>query len=207
MGGVVGSVSNGLFSYDRLERGTNAAIGGHKKADKIYQDAFADTEGDFQPFLAGGTEMWQKLMGLYGGGDNPDGGATSDFLTRFVENSPDYQFTRDQMIKSGDASASSRGRLFSGGYAAELQKNAGGLASTQLNNVLNRMMSFAGVGMGAADTLGRYREDYASLRGQGKVAVGDLKLARQLGNADIFSNTLADINDQASSAAMMFGGG
>lgn len=194
---IGGSVVSGVFADDRLGRGTDAAISSRRKANALYKQSWNDTRADFGKFLNGGTEAWTKMLGLFGigtgGGAKPDGGATSDFLTRFVESSPDYKFAKGEMIDAADKSASANGRLFSGGYAKELQERAGGLASTQLNNVLNRMMSFAGVGMNAADTLGRFRKGYADSRAGNMTDIGDLKLGRQLGQADIFSSTMGDV--------------
>lgn len=191
---IGGNLASGVFGYDRLERGTDAAINSRRKANRLYKASWEDTESDFAPFLQGGQNAWAKMMEAFGiGGPGKDGGATSDFLTRFVENSPDYQFMRGEMIGAADKSAAANGRLFSGGYAKELQERAGGLASTQLGNVLNRMMSFAGVGMNTADTLARYRKGYTDSRAGNMTDIGDLKLGRQLGNADIFGNVMGNM--------------
>lgn len=84
------------------------------------------------------------------GGANPNdglgfGSLTAPFTGQFTaptaaqaEAQPGYQFARDQGLQAIDRSAASKGTLLTGGNLKDLAGYAGGVASTNYNNLFNQ---------------------------------------------------------------------
>ncbi|MGI9485412.1 MAG: hypothetical protein ACR2RF_05930 [Geminicoccaceae bacterium] len=63
-----------------------------------------------------------------------------------LEETPAFQFTRDQGLKAIDQLAGARGKAFSGENIRGAKQFASGLASQEINNQLNRLAGLAGIG-------------------------------------------------------------
>ncbi len=143
------------FWTDLLKFGTPLLEGflGHKAAGAQQNGAqqgldfakgvYGDAQNNFSPYLGIGTGGINGLQSLLNG----------DYSGFY--NSPDYKSARDAMTYGLDHSAAAKGNLFSGGYQADLSAAQGNLANNYLGNYRNSLMGLAGLGAGAAGTLGQ----------------------------------------------------
>ncbi len=137
IGGLVG-LYGAKKSGDAAKAAQKGAQAGLDWTKQVYQDA----QGNFQPYLGFGANSISGLQALLSGD-------YSGFM-----GSPDYVAARDAMNYGLDHSAAAKGRLYSGGYQADLSKAQGDLASGYLNNYRNFLMGGAGMGQNAAAQLG-----------------------------------------------------
>ena len=147
---------------------------------------------DFAPYLSGGYAAADSLRGLTGTG--PGGNPLTAALTRQytgadLENTPGYQFTRDQGLKSlyngyaarglGNSSAALKGAAR---YTTDLAQNT---FNQQLQNDLSQrqntykmLMEQSGQGMTAAGGLGTLGQQYS---GQSNALMGTAATAQGAG--------------------------
>ena len=167
--------------------------GDQKGIDKI-GSMYDQASGNLQPYMGYGTGQ-----GGVGGLERLASRDYSGFM-----NSPDYQAAEKAMVYGQDHSAASRGRLFSGGYAADLNANMGDLASQYLGNYRNSLQWGAGLGQNSASNLGQLGaaagNNIAELyQDQGKARAGKFSAYANNGN-----NALNNITN---SAFKFFGAG
>ena len=74
-----------------------------------------------------------------------------------IEQSPEFQFAREQGQRAVDASGSARGLNLSGAQLKALQRFGQGLASQQTGNFLNRNLATAGLGLQGTNALANQR--------------------------------------------------
>lgn len=109
------------------------------------------------------------------------------------QNSPDYAYSRDQMVQGLDRSAASRGRLYSGGYGVDMAGHLNGLASQNANNYWNRLAGLSGTGQNTAANLGNLGMGMANNIGNAYANIGNARASsyQQIGqnNADFWAGT------------------
>jgi hypothetical protein len=137
--GAVTSVVGGLLGNRAADAQGDAAEASMDWIRQVYGDA----QGNLSPYMGLGGSGVNGLQALLGGD-----------LSGFW-NSPDNVAQREAMNYGMDHSAAARGRLFSGGYGADLSKAQGDLASQQLGNYRNSLMGLAQMGQQSALGLGQ----------------------------------------------------
>lgn len=100
------------------------------------KQVYGDSQGNFSPYLGAGQQGLAALMG------------------NKYEQSPGYQYLKDEMVHGIDASAAARGQLYSGGHSLDLGRHLEGLAAQDYNNWWNRQAGLAQMGQNAAAQLG-----------------------------------------------------
>lgn len=130
------------------------------------RQVYGDAQGNFAPYLGIGQTGVNGLQSLMGGD-----------LSGFW-NSPDNVAQREGMNYGMDHSAAARGRLYSGGYGADLSKAQGDLAAQQLGNYRNSLFGLAGMGQNAAGSLGGIGTGTLGAMGQANGAYGDAQAGR-----------------------------
>lgn len=137
------SSSEGNHAYDELNSSLSPALG----------------------YVTGGGNMMGALLGIPGYGNQ------TDALNNFA-NSGGMQFLMDQGQKAVTSSKAAQGLLQSGSYGTALEKYGQGLASTYLNQYMQNLKDFSGIGLGAAnviDDAGKFRESNEEGKKQGIV--------------------------------------
>ena len=89
-----------------------------------------------------------------------------------------------------DASAASKGNLYSGGYGENLANYASGLASQQYNTWYGQQMGLASLGQNAAAGVGNANSSYANAATGINTNAGNNAASGALGNASIWNNAL-----------------
>lgn len=111
---------------------------------------YDQTRTDQLPWLDAGTRNLGQLEQLNSGN-----------YTSFNA-SPDYKYAMDSSLGILDRYAASRGAYNAGGTDADRIKLASGLASQNYNNYYARIARIAGVGQGAAQSLGQFGANAAN---------------------------------------------
>jgi hypothetical protein len=160
--------------------GGSKASSAASKANKAYQKAMEDiirqagvTTGQqgalYQPYGEFGQESLNRLRAF------EEGAARGDYTA--LTASPEYQFALQQGQSDLARNLAARGGLFGGQAQKQFIDYGQGLASTQMQNYLNRLQGGIQTGMagasGQAQSLGNYLNMYGQARGiQGQSAAG-----------------------------------
>lgn len=99
-------------------------------------------------YVTGGGNLMGSLLGVNGEG------AQTGALENFA-NSGGMQFLMDQGQKMVTSSKAAQGLLKSGSYGTALEKYGQGLASTYLNQYMQNLLGYSGLGLGAAGVLAK----------------------------------------------------
>lgn len=156
---------------------------------------------DFAPWRTVGGSALTKLSGMYG--LSPQGGSGVEGAYGGYQQSPGYQFQRDEGVKAIERSAASRGQLASGASQKAIARYVTGLADSDYGQYVNQLNTLAGFGQSA--TAGTVAS------GQG-AAANIANLYQDSGNAraSSYANIGASVNNginNALSAYLMQGRG
>ena len=185
--GLVGSYLSSQNSADASQNAANAQINAANQANATLQNVYNQSRTDLMPWMTVGGNALNQLGALNGIGGytqaigqpgqpgyvagHPTAAGQPDY-SAFM-NSPDYQFALQQGMKSLDASAAARGRLYAGGYGQDLTNYAQGMATQNLNNYENRLMSISGQGQQAGEFGGQLGMQFAGMNGQNLMNAGN----------------------------------
>ena len=122
---------------------------------------------------------------------------------------PGYQFRMSEGLKALERSASARGLLQSGGTLKDITRFGQDAASQEYQNAFQRYLTerearmepyryLTGVGQAAA-------AGQAANVGEGMTALGNIRSAGIMGQANAFTNTLGNISGLATDAASAYG--
>lgn len=131
--------------------------------ERIYQESIARQ----QPFLAGGTEDYNRLRAMMSGGP--------EAAQNFLQMDPGYQFRLSEGLKALDRQAAARGGLISGGALKAAQRYGQDVASQEFGSAYNRLANLANLGPQSAGVMSNLGQQYAGnvgniMMGQGNVA-------------------------------------
>jgi hypothetical protein len=128
-----------------------------------------------------------------------------------VAGDPSFQFVYDNAMKALERSASAKGTLLTGGFIKAAQRHAGGLASTEFQNIYNRQMGVANLGLNAAQAASGAGTSYAGQVGAtganhaanqtGLITgQGNVNAAGQVGASNAWGQTIGNIANMAGGA-------
>jgi hypothetical protein len=140
--GAIISAAADLYSNSQNQKGAKAGQEGAQAGLDWTKQVYQDAQGNFAPYLGAGQTGLNGLTRL----------ANGDYSG--FASSPDYQYSLEQMINANDHSAAARGRLYSGGYPADLAHDVNGLASQNLGNYRSSLQYLSTLGDTAASQLG-----------------------------------------------------
>ena len=128
----------------------------------------------------------------------------TDYAARLpaLEKTPGYQFRLQQGLKGVEDSAAARGTLLTGGTIEDLNDYAQGSASQEFDNEYRRLFGLAGLGQGAAGTLGGYGSSYANNATGLITGAGNAQAAGTVGGANAWNNALGNIGQNTMDAYM-----
>lgn len=192
---------------------------GADAASQVQQNMFNTTQANLQPFIQGGTSAFQALQKLTGtdAGGNPLTsvlGSPIDISQAALEQTPGYQFTRDQGLKAVQNAASSRGLGVSGQalanaaqYATGLANNTYqtqfGLAQTNRQIIANPLLQMAQLGQNSGVNVGAQGVQTAANIGGNLIGAGNAGAAGTIGGANAISNALSGGGSQIGTAALL----
>ncbi len=179
----IGRHQNALASRDSQEWQENA--------NRLYTDLYNETEGDYQPYMEGGTNAYDALLRTYGVGQGQNGQADYSGF----ENSPDYLWAQESGVNALDRSAASRGRLRSGAQDQALTRFGQGNATQYLGNYREGLGNISNMGLSATNALSQYRQGYGNQLGTGYTNIGDIRAAEHLGQSALHARFNASQKD------------
>lgn len=119
-----------------------------------------------------------------------------------LEKTPGYKFRFEQGQKAVEDSHAAKGTLLTGAAAKDLTEFGQGLASTEFDNEYRRLFGIAGLGQGAAGTLGGYGSSYANNATGLITGAGNAQAAGTVGAGNAWGNALGNIGNTAMQAYM-----
>lgn len=158
------------------------------KATALQQKMYEESVARQQPFLAGGTEDYNRLRALMSGGP----GAAQQFL----QMDPGYQFRLGEGLKALDRQAAARGGLISGGALKAAQRYGQDLGSQEFGAAYNRLAGLANIGPQAAGVMSTLGQNYAGNVGNIYQHQGDIAAQAAIARGSAYGragNRLADI--------------
>lgn len=185
--------------------GANKAASAQKKqtnaANALQQEMYDRAEDNLNPYMQTGldanTELQNRLQEL-----------TSPVVMdqTALEQTPGYQFTRDQGLKAVQNSAASRGLGISGasykgaanyatGLADSTYQNQFNNAITNQGNAYNRLMGISGMGQNAAGNLAGFGQNSANQQGQNLTSLGNAQGASYMTQANALGNAFQSVPD------------
>lgn len=130
-----------LTGQDAAERAAKAQEASANQSIGFQRDALKQIRGDLQPFREAGGAALDPLTELV---TNPQ--AQANFLT----NNPIFNAISKETSRSLMANRAARGKLGSGGTAAELQNRLLAQGDNLINNQTNRLFNLSSLGSNAA---------------------------------------------------------
>lgn len=203
IGSAALSAGSQLFGASQQAGAANSAIA-------LQQQMFEAMQKLVGPYAAAGTKALPTLESLLG-----IGGGGSAGIQSTLAGLPGYQFTLSQGLKSLQNQFAARGLGTSGAAAKGAAGYATGLAQSNYGNYLSQLMGLAGMGAGAAESLGGAGlqagayEGQTGIQGATALAAGATGAANSIGsgvfNSLLFSNPRL-LMMQNPLLAMMLGG-
>lgn len=179
--GAVASIGSGLIGANSAKKGAKAQARAAEASSAEQQRQFDIANEQNAPYRQAGTAALNQLIGLYG--LNQEQGGQPDYSA--FENSPDYQFAKQQGEQALLRNRAALGGLQGGQTGAALQQYGQGLASQQLGNYRNSLMGLIGAGQQSAQFTGNAAMQTGQIVGQNMQNAGNARAAGQLagGNA------------------------
>jgi len=185
-------------------------IGGKRQSDAAKDAAKAQTRAQKQA-LAAQTELTRPYVeaGKNAMTQYQNLAPYQSFGMPQFQADPGYQFRMSEGLKALERSASARGLLQSGGTLKDITRFGQDAASQEYQNAFQRYLTqreaamepyryLTGIGQAAA-------AGQAANVGEGMTALGNIKSAGIMGQANAFTNTLSNISGLATDAADAYG--
>ena len=138
--GVLGYVGQQEAADKQSEAAANATAANTAAANQqlaFQKQQYEDSQKRSAPWVAAGQNAIQQLQA----GLAPGGQFTKEFTPSNLNLDPSYAFRLQQGQANLDASAISRGKLFSGQYAKDVTNYGQNAASQEYQNAFNRFMA------------------------------------------------------------------
>lgn len=174
IGGAASGVANFLGAREQ-----GKAI---DRASGITQRQFDQIRADNEPFRQAGVSALERLLAENIGP---------------LEETPDFQFIRDQGQDAIDRSLAARGKRLSGQGVEEGVRFATGLANQQAGNRRQTLAGIAGLGPGATSTNAQAGLQTSGQLAQLALGSGDARASSFAAPVNAFSDTINDLIGQA----------
>lgn len=160
LGSVIGAVAGGLLNSGSAGKSTKKIVNAQKKAIGVYDQTKTANNALYQPYAAVGTNALAGLNALNRG----------DYSA--FQNSPDYQFARQEGMRDLGNSFAARGGAFSGNALRGITQFNQGLATQNLENYRNSLFRTAGIGLSGVGGQATANQNYASDFGHAQDVIG-----------------------------------
>ncbi|KHO16763.1 hypothetical protein NT90_04210 [Acinetobacter baumannii] len=216
--GAAGSAYAGKQS-NKAAKGQAAAA---ENASQMQWDMYDQTRKDLDPYNKAGQDALKQLQGQMNGGFFDKVYQSTPFN---FEESPSYQFRKQQGLDGIQGQAAAQGGLLSGATLKALNNYNSDLASqeyqqafnnwqsqdnnnysrfvTDQNNRFNRLSTLIGMGQNAAAQVGNNGMQTAQSVANNTMSGANAIAAGQVANANNWANTANNLGSLATSYAMM----
>ena len=173
------------ISGDAAKSAARTSAASADKATELQKQMYEEGVARQQPFLAGGTEDYNRLRALTSGGP----GAAQQFLTM----DPGYGFRLSEGMKALERGAAARGGLMSGATGKALQRYGQDMASQEFGNAYNRLAGLAAIGPSAAGVTNALGQTYAGNVGNIMMGQGQIAANAMLSRGSAYQRGFSDI--------------
>lgn len=189
----VATVGGALISSSAAGKAAKAQATAAERAERGITQRFEETRADLAPWRTTGAQALTQYAGLLGVGG--EGGPDIAGLQAGLEQYPGYQFALSQGVEAVEKSAAGRGLLQSGQTLKSLTEYGQGLASSNIENYLNRLQGLAGTGQTSAAQTGAFGAQAAGAAGQAGIAAGQARATGYLGQAEAVGGALTGLSN------------
>jgi hypothetical protein len=172
--GIGAGLLGGLFQASAANRAADAQQQAAEQQIALQRQVYNQTRGDLRPFYKSGTNALNALNFEMGLGDRPRG--YSGF-----QNSPGYEFAREEGMRGIMGSAAASGMLGSGATLKALSRYGTGMAQQDYGNWMNRLQGMTGGGLSAATLGANAGQAYATGAGNALGSIGNAQAAGSVG--------------------------
>lgn len=176
------SLIGGALQSRQVGKAQAAEQAQQQKALDLQQRMYEEGVARQQPFLAGGTEDYNRLRAMMTGGP----GAAQQFL----QMDPGYGFRLSEGMKALERGAAARGGLISGNALRAAQRYGQDVASQEFGQAYGRLAGLASIGPSAAGVMNALGQQYATGAGNIYGAMGQSAGQAQLQRGSIYGRTL-----------------
>lgn len=219
--GLVGSVISGSMSAKAAKGAADTQAAAANRAADMSMAQYQQTRADLTPYReSGATGLRLMQEAIYGG----DGGVpnllvaqgfapapggfgakmTFDPTQAQLEQTPGYQFLRDQGLQAVQSSAAARGLGVSGEAMKGAARFAEGLAGTtlgqqqqifqqNLQNVMNPLQALTGIGQSATNQTGNFGQTATSQAAQAGMSGAASQAAGIVGSANAYGGIVNSV--------------
>ncbi len=180
------SLIGGAMQSRQVGKAQAAEQAQQQKALDLQQRMYEEGVARQQPFLAGGTEDYNRLRALMTGGP--------EAAQQFLQMDPGYGFRLSEGMKALERGAAARGGLLSGNMLRGAQRYGQDLASQEFGQAYNRLAGLAQIGPAAAGVMNTLGQQYATGAGNIYGAMGQTAGQAQLQRGSIYGNMLNQLS-------------
>jgi len=166
------------------------AAGGADRATEESRRQFDIQREDQLPFIETGQSALARLRSLFGLSRGDDPGGAGDFS--FFEESPGFQFRKEQGEEAVNRSLVARGKALSGQGVKESIRFASGLAAQEFGSFFDRLASLAGIGQKGAAQSAAAGAVSAGQVGRAEIAGGNARASAFAGLNNAFQGGLSN---------------
>lgn len=218
---AVGGIASSVIGGDAAKSAANTEANAANSASQVQLGMFNQTQANEAPYLAaGGNALTQLLAGIGAGGGNNTGTGplNAPFTMGQFQDSPGYQFQKQQGEDAINNSAAARGGVNSGNTLKALSQFGTGLANQDYWNAYNayttgqnqkfgQLQTIAGSGQNAAANLGALGTQVGSSVGNNIIGAGNAQAAGTVGSANAISNGINGVGQNYLLYSLLNGGG
>lgn len=176
-------------------------------------EEFNQTEQNLSPYMSAGTEALGTGESLLGLGDTskattPGGGTSGGVpnttaMETALENTPGYQFTKQQGLEATQNGFAAQGLASSGAALKGAATFATGLADTTYEQQLQNYLQVAGGGQSAATAVGQQGQNAVAQAGNFSTSGAAATAAGTVGAANALTGGLSTVANGVNNAAMI----
>lgn len=172
---IIATIAGSLISAGAANKAANAQSASADKQIELQREIFDKTSGYFEPYRAAGENALRFYSGQLG----------QDFRS-----SPGYQAGMQEGVNAIDASAASRGNLFSGSTLQSLNRFGQDYADRGYNQWLGRWAGLADMGQASAAMQAGNANNFATNASNALAAKGNAQAAGAIGVGNALTNGL-----------------
>ena len=173
-----GNLLSGAMGSRAAGKAADAQLQAGRESNALIKSMYDQTRSDNMPALDARNYALGGYRNLLA---NPSG-VTAD---------PGYQFTLNEGTKALERSAAARGGLYSGRAMKESQRFGQDLATSKLDNALNRFGNLAGLGQVGAGTVANAGQNYGNQVGNNMLSMGNAAASGYVGSNNAWSNAIS----------------
>lgn len=198
--GIIGDVVDGLFSSSKSKKAAKAVTDAADKNNATALNIYDQNKANLTPFMATGAKAGTTIndfLGLNGVAGSAD--AANKFNA--FKTAGGYNFNLDNGADALNSGNASKGLLKSGAALKALTKYQTGLADTYSQGWLGDLQGQQSSGLSAANGLAGVGSAFVNQTTNNNNLAAGAKADNYLNQANIFSNTLSNIDKRASQFA------